>query len=257
MLDLTMNATPGQYFDYCNGASYLLSAIVQKATGSRSYDFAMDNLFRPIGISDVKWFSNPHGIDIGWGRMWLKPHDMAKFGWLFLKKGKWQGKPIVSEKWIAKATKGYLLASSFALYSYQWWVYDAGYYAAVGYAGQRIFVLPKQNMVVVFTSFKAHRKPEYLMKRYILKAIESDSPIPVNNKANTKLNELVEKCSLAPQAFPIHDLPKLSKTISVVKYNIEPNNIGFNNTTLLLVQKTAQQLWNMVYKISNLRWKSV
>ena len=229
MLDLPMNAAPGQRFDYCNGATYLLSAIIQKSTGVRTYKFAMDNLFAPLGITDVKWRSNPQGIDIGYNRMWLKPHDMAKFGWLFLKKGKWQGNTIVSEEWVTKATKGYLEATFFDQYGYQWWIDNAGYYAAVGWAGQRIFVLPKYNMVVVFTSFKAHRKLEYLMKRYILKAIESDSPMPDNRMANTKLYELVEKCSKPPQPFPVPDHPEMSKTISGVKYIIKPNDIGFSN----------------------------
>jgi CubicO group peptidase (beta-lactamase class C family) len=229
MLDLPMNAAPGQHFDYCNGATYLLSAIIQKSTGERAYKFAMDNLFAPMGITDVKWYSNPQGIDIGYGGMWMKPHDMAKFGWLFLNKGKWQGNTIVSEDWVAKATIGYLEAWFSAQYGYQWWIADAGYYEAVGYAGQRIFVVPKQNMVVVFTSFESHRKPGILMRSYIFKAIESNSPLPDNIDGNTRLNELVEKCSKHHKPFPVPDLPPLSQTISGVKYNIEPNDTGFGS----------------------------
>ena len=229
MLDLSMNEPPGQNFEYCNGATYLLSAIIQKTTGMRSYKFAMNNLFTPIGITNVKWETNPQGIDVGYGKMWLKPHDMAKFGWLFLKKGKWQGNTIISEEWVEKATKGYLNSNIFDKYGYQWWVDNAGYYAAVGYGGQRIFVIPKHNMVVVFTSFKAFRKPDTLIVHYIIRAIESDSPLPENTTANTQLNELVEKYSKSPQPVPVPDLPEMSKAISGVKYIIEPNDIGFKN----------------------------
>jgi CubicO group peptidase (beta-lactamase class C family) len=229
MLDLPMIEAPGQRFDYCNGATFLLSAIIQKSTGVRTYTFAMDNLFAPMGITEVKWKSNPQGIDIGFGGMWLKPHDMAKFGWLFLKKGKWKGNTIVSEDWVAEATKGHLEAWFSARYGYQWWIDDAGYYEAVGFAGQRIFAVPEHNMVVVFTSFKSHRKPGILMRSHIVKAIESDSPLPDNITAHTRLNELVEKCSKPHQPFPVPDLPPLSQTISGVKYNIEPNDTGFSS----------------------------
>ena len=109
--------------------------------------------------------------------MWLKPHDMARFGLLFLNKGKWQGNTIVSEEWVTESTRGYLAATLFDQYGYQWWVDEAGYYAAAGYGGQRIFVIPKHNMVVVFTSFKAFRKPDTLIVHYIIRAIESDSPL--------------------------------------------------------------------------------
>ena len=229
MLDLPMTESPGQKFEYCNGATYLLSAIIQKSTGMRSYDFATKNLFSTMGITNVKWETNPQGIDVGYGRMWLKPHDMAKFGWLFLKKGKWKDNTVVSEEWVTKATTGYLEATLFDQYGYQWWIDDEGYYAAVGYAGQRIFIVPKHNMVVVFTSFKSYRKPDILMKSYIVKAVESDSPLPDNVNANSRLNELVEKCSKPPKPFPVPDLPPISQAISGVKYSIENNDIGFNN----------------------------
>ncbi len=248
MLDLPLIEAPGQHFDYCNGATYLLSAIIQKSTGVRTYKFAMDNLFAPMGITDVKWKSNTQGIDVGFGGMWLKPHDAAKFGWLFLKKGKWQGNTIVSEDWVAKATIGHLEARFSAQYGYQWWIADAGHYEAVGFAGQRIFVVPEHNMVVVFTSFASHRKPDILMNRYILKAIESDSPLPENINANARLNELVEKYSKPPKPFPVPDLPPLSQTISGVKYNIEPNDTGFSSISFNFGSKNSVAIMEFILK---------
>lgn len=232
MLDLPMIDAPGLWFEYCNGATYLLSAIIQKRTGMRSLKFAIDNLFTPLGITEVKWEVNPQGIDVGYGRMWLKPHDMAKFGWLFLKKGKWNGKTIVSEKWVKAATRGYVDATIFDQYGYQWWVQNEDYYVAVGYAGQRIFVVPKHSMVVVFTSFKSLLKPDMLMKKYVIQAVRSDSPLPFNIDANTRLNELVEKCKMPSEPSPVQELPPFSRIISGVKYRTEPNYIGFTNFTL-------------------------
>lgn len=232
MLDLPMIESPGHNFEYCNGAAYLLSAIIQKSTGMRSFKFAMDNLFSPMGITDVKWRSNPQGIDVGYGKMWLKPHDMAKFGWLFLKKGKWKGNTIVSEEWVDAATKGYLEATIFDKYGYQWWVDKDGYYAAVGADGQRIFVVPKHNMVVVFTSFKSLFKLNILMKEYIIKAVESDMPLSTNVDASKRLNELVEKCMRPPERVPVSEPPPLSQIISGAKYKIGSNDSGFTNFTV-------------------------
>jgi len=89
VLDLPMVASPGDKFEYCSGASYLLSVILQNATKMKAMDFATKYLFEPIGIEDVSWPSSPQGVNIGYGAMQLKPHDMARVGWLYLNKGRW------------------------------------------------------------------------------------------------------------------------------------------------------------------------
>jgi hypothetical protein len=88
MLDLPMAEAPGTRFEYCNGASFLLSAIIQKATGIKTLEFAEKHLFSHLGITDVRWPANPQGITIGWGEMRLKPRDMATIGYMMLKGGK-------------------------------------------------------------------------------------------------------------------------------------------------------------------------
>ncbi len=75
ILDLPMANPPGSRFEYCNGGSYLLSAIVQQTTGMTALEFAKQNLFRPLGISDVDWPENRNGVNYGWGEMSLKPQD--------------------------------------------------------------------------------------------------------------------------------------------------------------------------------------
>ncbi|MBW2366122.1 MAG: serine hydrolase, partial [Deltaproteobacteria bacterium] len=66
MIDLPMAEVPGTRFEYCNGASFLLSAILQEQTGMNALSFAKENLFVPLGISDVRWPSNPQGITVGY-----------------------------------------------------------------------------------------------------------------------------------------------------------------------------------------------
>ncbi len=251
MLDLPMREAPGSQFDYCNGATYLLSAILQKQTGMRSLDFARKHLFDPLGITDVTWEKNSQGIDIGYGRMWLKPHDMAKFGWLFLKRGKWDNKTIVSEAWVSQATKGHIKATLFDQYGYQWWV-DKGFYAAVGYGGQRIFVVPEQNMVVVFTSQKKFGKPDKLMKEYVLKSVARTSKI-LDLNANARLKRLVKKCQRSPKALPVPELPPISKKISGEKYIIDSNRAGFKHVTIRFGDK--KNVAEMSYGLNNKEYK--
>jgi len=200
IIDLPMAEAPGEKFEYCNGVSYLLSVIIQKTTNMKALDFARKYLFGPLGITDVKWRTSPQGIDIGWGEMWLTPHDMARIGWLYLNKGQWDGKQIVPAVWIEVSTRGHISSTLFPRYGYQWWV-DASYYMAVGYKGQFIFVVPKKNMVVVFTSALPGRdfyKPKALLDEYIIPAATSSKPLPANSREKARLDSLLEKCAEAP-----------------------------------------------------------
>ena len=91
MLDLPMAEAPGTRFEYCNGASFLLSAISQKAAGMNALEFAKKHLFNHLGITDLRWPANPQGITIGWAELQLRPRDMAKIGQMMLKGGRWAG----------------------------------------------------------------------------------------------------------------------------------------------------------------------
>jgi len=186
MLDRPMIEAPGTRFEYCNGGSFLLSAIVQETTGQTALAFAQEHLFGPLGITDVDWPANPQGITIGWGDLRLRPHDMLKFGYLYLHEGRWGDKQVVPAEWVRAATTRHIAAGTLSDgYGYQWWVDDAGYYMALGYAGQYIVVVPGKDMVVVFTSDLGERDffvPETLLKTYILPAAReaSATPLPAN-----------------------------------------------------------------------------
>ena len=200
VLDLPMAETPGEKFEYCNGVSYLLSVIIQNTTKMKTLDFARKHLFGPLGIVDVGWATSPQGFDIGYGEMWLKPHDMAKFGWLFLNKGQWGNKQIVPSAWVEVSTRGHINATLFDQYGYQWWVDSAGFYTAVGYKGQFIFVVPEKNIVVVFTSDLPGRDfpiPKRLLQNYIIPAAEAAMPLPSNTAEQARLDTIVKSAAKA------------------------------------------------------------
>ncbi|UCE54304.1 MAG: serine hydrolase [Desulfobacterales bacterium] len=200
VLDLPMSEAPGERFEYCNGVSYLLSVIIQNTTGMKTLDFARKHLFGPLGIVDVGWATSPQGVDIGYGEMWLKPHDMAKFGWLFLNKGRWSNKQILPSSWVDVSTRGHIGAALFDQYGYQWWVDSEGFYMAVGYKGQFIFVVPQKNLVVVFTSDLSGRHfpiPNLLLQNYIIPAAEASKPLPSNTEEQARLDALVKSVARA------------------------------------------------------------
>lgn len=190
MLDLPVRESPGSRFNYCNGASFLLTAIIQEATGQSGLAFAREHLFDPLGIYDVDWPANSQGQTIGWGRLQMRPRDMARFGYLFLKGGRWKGRQVVSAQWIEEATRHHIPVDPGVGYGYQWWVLPSGDFAAIGYGGQRIYVLKEKQMVVVFTGrlTKLTRfLPNGILRRYIMAAVQSDQPLPENKAALNRL----------------------------------------------------------------------
>jgi CubicO group peptidase (beta-lactamase class C family) len=176
MLDLPMAEPPGTRFEYCNGGSFLLSAIIQETTSRSALAFAQESLFEPLDITDVDWPANPDGITIGWGDMHIKPHDMAKIGYLYLNGGQWEGEQVVPAAWVEASTQAHIAAGTLSDgYGYQWWVDDGGYHMALGYEGQFIYVVPEKDMVVVFTSELNDSDffvPETLLHEYIIPAAE-------------------------------------------------------------------------------------
>jgi len=194
MIDLPMVEKPGTHFEYCNGASFLLAAILQEQTEINALTFAEKNLFAPLGIYKVEWPSNPQGITIGWGQLRMRPRDMAKLGYLYLNDGLWDETQIISSKWIKDSTRKHTIASGVPGYGYQWWIITDDIYAAVGYYGQFIMVAPKEKIVAVFTSslpFKAMYIPIGLLGAYILPSAKSPTPLPENPGVNKKISSLI------------------------------------------------------------------
>lgn len=195
MLDLPMEKVPGAYFEYCNGASYLVSVILQKQTGMDAFSFAEKNLFAPLGISDVHWTSNSRGITIGFNGLHMRPHDMAKIGFLYLNNGLWDGKRIITSQWIQASTRKHIATHSDygPGYGYQWWIVDPGIYTAIGYKGQYIMVVPEKNMLVVFTGSLSREDisiPFGLLASYIIPTVKSPTPLPKNPNGSKALKSI-------------------------------------------------------------------
>lgn len=167
----------------------VLSGILVNATGQSVLEFAKENLFEPLDINIEKnitfdskeeqmkfykstdmngWVADPQGVNTaGWG-LTISPVDMAKIGQLFLNKGKWNDKQIVSEKWVRESTTEHSRWKKMDLpYGYLWWIGDKGGYAAMGDGGNIIYVNPEKNLVVAITSLfypRAKDRIEFIEK---------------------------------------------------------------------------------------------
>lgn len=182
-LDRPMAYDPGEKWEYCNGASHLLSAIIAETTGYSTYDFARECLFNPLNITNLSWERARDGVARGDTGLHLTSRDMAKLGYLYLKNGTWNGQQIVPAEWVAKSTMTHCSNCCMPMllcdkgYGYQWWTSPkTGVYWASGMFGQTIYVVPELDVVVVFTaSVTEGLDPEPgLLYRFVFPACNMD-----------------------------------------------------------------------------------
>lgn len=199
VLALPMRHEPGTYFEYCNGASVVLSAIVSEVTGQTAAEFAEDVLFGPLGITDFEWVTVPPGISNGEDSLYLRPHDMAKFGYLYLRGGEWDGAQLLPQDWVAAATAEHAPPTGPIGYGYQWWILEDGYQAA-GLGGQLIRVIPNHDLVVVFTAGMYDDAKLYrLVDEYVIPAVVSDRPLPPDPDGEERLAAAVAAAAAGPE----------------------------------------------------------
>ena len=179
VLDRPMVAVPGEKYTYNTGISHVLSAIIKKSTGIRADSFALENIFRPLGIVNYFWPIDNKGVAYGGHGLRLTPRDMAKFGYLYLNEGIWDGKQVVPQGWVERSQVRQIKRNDITdyFYGYQWWVSTDNSYSAVGARGQWITIIPEKSLVVVFTNQFDDGDgfqwsiPERLVKNYILPSI--------------------------------------------------------------------------------------
>lgn len=160
VFSLPLQYDPGEKFQYADSASHLLSAILTRASGMNTKDFADKYLFGPLGIISPQWTADPKGYYLGHSGIYLSARDLAKFGWMYCGMGKWEDMQVVPEKWIAESTavhydfgKEENLAYESG-YGYKWWVdgrYGHRAYSARGYGGQSISAVPDLGLEMVIT----------------------------------------------------------------------------------------------------------
>ena len=202
----TVTHKPGTFFMYNTPATYMLSAIVQKQTGSSTLEYLKPRLFEPLGIEDPTWGTSPQGISLGGYGLSVRTEDIAKFGQLYLNQGKWGDRQLVPAEWIAAATSrqvsnGSNPASDWEQgYGYQFWRCRHGHYRGDGAFGQYCIVMPEQDAVLAITSGTKDMGAVLKLVWDKLLPGMKEQPLEPNQLSEQKLREALAKLTVPTQS---------------------------------------------------------
>lgn len=236
---------PGTHFLYNTGATYMLSAIVQKTTGMRLTKYLKPRLFDPLGITNPVWQLSPQGIETGGFGLSVTTEDIARFGQLYLQKGIWNGKQLLPDGWVEEATKSHISngddpKSDWAQgYGFQFWRCRNNAYRGDGAFGQYCVVIPELDVVLAITSGLGDMQQPLNLVWDILLPSFGDVPRRANTAAHKKLTEKVTSLSIAPVAGEATSAKaaKLSKQV----FNLAENDYNFKSVGLKF-SKTGSEI---------------
>jgi len=244
-LALPIDKPPGSAFLYNSGATYMLSAIVQKVSGQKVIDFLRPRLFEPLGIEGMTWETCPRGINTGGWGLSVQTESLAKFGQFYLQEGLWRGRPILPAAWIEEATtfkiqqppphdadleKAKLTSDWLQGYCYQFWRCRHDAFRGDGAFGQYTIVMPERKAVVAITCETGDMQSELnLVWDFLLPAMQ-DNPLPADGAAQERLRQ-----KLAALALPLPDGKAdspLAVNISGKTFKIGTNPAGTQSVSL-------------------------
>jgi len=243
LLDLPVVDPPGTRWIYCSGAVHLLSAILQKAAGMDARTYANNYLFEPLGIPQIEeqdWNHDPQGVTNGIAGLYLTPRDLAKYGYLYLNNGYWNGRQVISDQWVEESTReqAYIGKDDYVggldrRFGYLWSIFpDQRLYGYLGMAGQELFVVPEKKLVIVFTAALEVGKEATLLRlvnEYILPAARSEIALLPAPRLDAKLKTLIESSAGSKQ--PVPALPQTALDITGKNYLLEGNPLGWKDMT--------------------------
>jgi CubicO group peptidase (beta-lactamase class C family) len=237
-LALPIKYEPGSKFLYNSMATYMLSAIVQKATGQKIFDYLQPRLFEPLGITGIDWETDLSGVNTGGWGLRLKTEDIAKFAQLFLQKGKWNGKQILPDGWADEASSAQIIqhpqysqtkrdSSDWEQgYGYQMWRCRHNAYRGDGAFGQYAIVLPEQDAVIAITSETMDMQGELnLIWKILLPAFQKGSLKP------NKSDDAVLTAKLASLSLPVKKESIQSSALSRKIFVIDSNSLDIKSMT--------------------------
>lgn len=150
-------APPGALFNYNGGLSTVLGQLLEEQTGSSLKAYAGQWLFRPLGITEWEWVGDLRGRTRAFTGLRLRPRDLARLGRLMLQGGEWEGRQVVPQAWVQTLLSP--CAADGEEFGHHWWsgnVFVRGkevrWHAAFGNGGQRLFIVPSLDLVVVMTA---------------------------------------------------------------------------------------------------------
>lgn len=247
--NVSMRDRPGERFEYNTSLTHMMSAILTKVSKQTTRAFADSFLFKPLGIKNYEWKKGGDGYYCGGSEVFLTPRDMAKFGYLYLNNGSWNGQQVVPSLWVEESTSNKVRIASESNfytglnYGYWWWIQEKAY-MAWGAGGQYIIVRPDLNLVVVTTANgfdQINRYPEFFksfLEENIYSAVKSNSALPANAAALQELNGIAQEVE-NPSKIPKGLIPEIAAQISHKIYSLESNTAGFKSICFAFDNKDA------------------
>lgn len=227
-LDLPMAGAPGSLWQYCNLNFDLVATILEAATGQSALEFAAANLFEPLGISEVAWATTPTGGNGGAAGLQFSLRDWAKFGYLYLRGGEWDGKQIVPAQWVADSMANQLSTPFEVGYGYGWWVFEGMGAMSLGGGGQYIFVIPGRDLLLIATGTATEATRTMHQLGIILGGLMSmpyaDEPLPENPEGVARLSAAVEALA-NPAPAEVPPLPDTAAQINGKRYGLFSPNL--------------------------------
>lgn len=149
----------GRAFSYCTAGTTLLAPLLERATRRSVAAFADEVLFKPLGIGPVKWQLQPQGAAMTGGGLGLRTRDLWKLGQLYQNGGRWEGRQVLPQAWVERSIRPHAQVREGVDYGYLWWLQSfavgekqVATYAMSGMGGNKVYVLPAQEAVVVITT---------------------------------------------------------------------------------------------------------
>jgi CubicO group peptidase (beta-lactamase class C family) len=176
----------GRAFNYCTAGVTLLGPILQQATKRPVPQFADEVLFKPLGITSLKWQFQPLGPAMTGGGLGMRSKDLLKLGQLYLNGGKWEGKQIISAEWVKRSIAPHANARDDTDYGYLFWLQPfrigerkVPSFGMSGSGGNKVYVLPEQDAVVVITTTNfqmrgAHPNSDKLLTTLVMPALMTE-----------------------------------------------------------------------------------
>jgi CubicO group peptidase (beta-lactamase class C family) len=251
-LDRPMAQPAGTTFNYNSGNSQLASAIVARAAGTPTRDFAAKHLFAPIGISEFRWREDPQGVSTGGLGLYLHPADMARFGLLYLHHGNWNGTQVVPRAWADK-----MLNAKVRMFPTGDWVYADGWwtlprrkaYLTVGYNRQLVVVLPELGIVAAVTGRGPY--PMENLIDHLVRAAKAPAALPRDADGLAQLQARISEAAAGKPLFPVAPPPPAAREVDGRTFTFAPNEGGWKELTLRLGDKPGLELVAYTSRDSN------
>jgi len=242
VLDRPVSNAPGEIFNYNSGNPHLLSAIITKLTGMSARDYAKARLFGPLGISVANWQNDPQGVSSGGFGLSLLPRDMAKIGYLYLRNGEWEGKPLLPPAWIDRVSHATVNMNEafdpdLRYSNFFWALPNKHLYMAVGYHCELIMVFPELDIVAVTTA--RDFCPFGKLADLVSGAVKSEAALAPDPAGATLLANAIRNISdEKPQETGA--TPEIASSVSGKTYKFPGNTLNVKSLSLTFSDPQAR-----------------